>query len=478
MTASNASQPAGSLSQADLLRLCELISGGVTSPADADYERHRRVWNGLVDRFPAAIAHCATHTDVITALSFARDHGLPVAVRGGGHSVAGHSTCDGGIVVDLSPMKEIVVDPDQRTAKAGGGVTWGELDAATQRYGLATPGGVFSRTGIAGLTLGGGYGWLSSAFGLACDNLLAAEVVTADGRVVVAGDQDDEDAELLWGLRGGGGNFGVVTSFTYQLNALGPDVFFAFVFHDGEGEATEKILRGYRDFCAAAADQVTTIAVSGIVPADDMFPSATHGRRYVLLGGLYAGRPDEGEQILQPLRDLAQPLVDFSAVVPYLDVQKTWDADYPDGLRYYWKSLNLSSLDDDVIARIARNALLQSSPFSTTDLWQIGGAVRRRSPEHGAFNGLDAVVLMGLESNWENPDDDEVNIAWVRNFLADMAPYSDGSRYLNFAGFQEEGEQMMKTAFGPQYQRLLRLKQRYDPTNTFHLNQNIDPTGG
>jgi len=197
----------------------------------------------------------------------------------------------------------------------------------------------------------------------------------------------------------------------------------------------------------------------------------------VLFGAMFAGDVEQGKQVLQPLLDFGEPLLDFSGVMPYVEAQKMFDADYPDGMRYYWKSLNLSSLDDDVIARIARNALLQSSPFSTTDLWQIGGAVRRRSPEHGAFNGLDAVVLMGLESNWENPDDDEVNIAWVRNFLADMAPYSNGSRYLNFAGFPEEGEQMMKTAFGPQYQRLLRLKQRYDPTNTFQLNQNIDPAG-
>ena len=254
----------------------EAITGSVITPADPDYDQARAVWNGMIDRYPALVARCATAGDVIAAVAFAAAHDLPVAVRGGGHSVAGHSTCDGGIVIDLSPMKQIDVDPEARVASAGAGVTWGELDAATQQYGLATPGGVFSRTGIAGLTLGGGYGWLSATYGLSCDNLIAAEVVTADGRVIVA--SEEENPELLWGLRGGGGNFGIVTRFTYRLHPVGPQSYLAVVLHDGEGEATERTLRFFRDFCAAAPDEVNLIAVCGVVPAhEEVYPEATHG---------------------------------------------------------------------------------------------------------------------------------------------------------------------------------------------------------
>jgi FAD/FMN-containing dehydrogenase len=268
--------------------LREAMTGSVIAPADQDYDQFRAVWNGMIDRNPALVARCATAGDVIAAVAFASAHELPLAVRGGGHSVAGHSTCDGGIVVDLSPMKQIDVDPGARVASAGAGVTWGELDAATQEHGLATPGGVFSRPGIAGLTLGGGYGWLSATYGLSCDNLIEAEVVTADGRVIVA--SEHENSELLWGLRGGGGNFGIVTRFTFRLHPVGPQSYLAVVLHDGEGEATERVLRFFRDFCESDPEEVNLIAVCGLVPAhSEIYPEATHGRRYVMLGGHYVG---------------------------------------------------------------------------------------------------------------------------------------------------------------------------------------------
>jgi FAD/FMN-containing dehydrogenase len=457
--------------------LREAITGSVITPIDPDYDQARAVWNGMIDRYPAVVARCMTTGDVITAVAFARANDLPVAVRGGGHSVAGHSTCDGGIVIDLSPMKQIDLDPVARSARAGAGVTWGELDAATQQYGLATPGGVFSRTGIAGLTLGGGYGWLSATYGLSCDNLIEAEVVTADGRVVVA--SEEENPELLWGLRGGGGNFGIVTRFTYRLHPVGPQSYFAVVLHDGEGEGTEQTLRFYRDFCQSAPDQVNLIAVCGVVPAhEEVYPVSTHGRRFVMLGGHYVGPVAEGERILRPLREFAEPLIDFSGEMPYVDVQKLWDEEYPDGQRYYWKSLNLSRFDDEVIGRIATHAREQPSPLSTTDIWHVGGAVKRAQANGSAFRGREAAFLLGLEGNWVEPADDAGNIAWVREFIGVMEPYSDGSRYLNFAGFQEEGEAMMRSSFGPHYERLLALKRRYDPTNLFRLNQNIDPAGG
>jgi FAD/FMN-containing dehydrogenase len=455
--------------------LGETLSGRVLTAADPDYDRARAVWNGMIDRYPALVVSCATVADVVAAVNFARAHDLIVAVRGGGHSVAGFSTCDGGMVIDCSPLEEIAIDPEARLAHAGAGVTWGELDAATQRYGLATPGGVFSRTGIAGLTLGGGYGWLRSTYGLACDNLIAAEVVTADGRLIVA-EEEGEHAELLWGLRGGGGNFGIVTRFTFRLHPVGPEVFFAVVFHDGEGEAMARVLRFFRDFCATAPDEVNPIAVCGIVPSEgEMFPEAAHGRPFVMLGALYAGPVEEGERILRPLRELAPPLADFSGVTPYVEAQQLWDTEYPDGMRYYWKSLNLAQFDDEVIARVVAHARAQPSPLSTTDLWFGGGAVKRADPERSAFRGRDAAVLLSLEANWSDAADDERNIAWARQFIASMEPYSDGSRYLNFAGFQEEGEAMMRASFGPHYARLLALKRRYDPSNLFRLNQNIDP---
>jgi hypothetical protein len=305
-----------------------------------------------------------------------------------------------------------------------------------------------------------------------------AEVVTADGRVVVAGDGEGHDPELLWGLRGGGGNFGVVTRFTFRLQPVGPEVYFVFVVHDGEGDSTARTLKFFRDFCESAPSTVNPLAVCGIVPPDpDMFPVETHGRRYVILGALYVGPIDDGQRILRPLLDISEPLADFSGVMPYVDVQRLWDADYPDGMRYYWKSLNLNRLDDEVIDRIAERARQQPSPKSTTDLWFVSGTSRQARPETSAFYGRESAVLLGIESNWTEPADDEVGIKWARDFVTSLEPYSDGSRYLNFAGFLEEGDDMMRTGFGPYYARLLALKRRYDPTNLFHLNQNIDPAG-
>src|SRR4051794_8384582 len=389
MSLISSTAPSPSINASAIAILREALTGRVITPADSGYDQARAIWNGMIDRYPALVVHCATAGDVIAALDFARAHDLAVAVRGGGHSVAGHSTCDGGIVIDLSSMKQIDVDPEARLASAGAGVTWGELDAATQQYGMAVPGGVFSRTGIAGLTLGGGYGWLSATYGLSCDNLVEAHVVTADGRVVVANEK--ENPELLWGLRGGGGNFGIVTRFTYRLHPAGPQSYFAVVLHDGEGEATERVLRFYRDFCAMAPDEANLIAVCGVVPAhEEVYPVSSHGRRYVMLGGHYVGPVEAGERSLRPLREFAEPLVDFSGEMLYVDVQMLWDAEYPDGDRYYWKSLNLSRFDDEVIGQIAAHAPKQPSPLSTTDIWHVGGAVKRAPADRSAFRGRDA----------------------------------------------------------------------------------------
>lgn len=464
---------AATMDTAALQHLRRNLVGALFTPGDDEYATARTVWNGMIDKYPAVIVRCACVADVVTAINFARAHRLVVAVRGGGHNVAGYATCDDGIVIDLSPMKEIQVDPSARIAHAQGGATWGDLDAVTQRHGLAAPGGVFSETGVAGLTLGGGYGWLRGKYGLACDNLVAADVVTADGRIVHA--DEHQNADLLWGLRGGGGNFGIVTTFSFRLHPVGPDVMLTFVMHDGTGDKMKQALQHYRAFCATAPDEASTIAVCGQVPPEPTFPTELHMHPFVLFGGLYAGDPQEGQRVLQPLRDFDAPLLDFSGVRPYVDAQRAWDADYPNGRRYYWKSLNLLRLDDAAIERIAHHAHRQPSPFSTIDIWHIGGAVKRVGPDAGAFHGRHAAFLVSPEAGWEHAEDDSVNIAWVRACIADMAPFTDGSRYLNFAGFFEEGDDMVRKGFGAQYGRLAALKARYDPTNLFGLNQNIKP---
>ncbi len=462
------------LTDTQIQQFAASLRGRLIRPGDAGYDEARAVWNGMIDRYPALIARCANVSDVVTAVNFAREHNLKVSVRGGGHNVAGHATNDGGLVIDLGPMNYVHVDPQARAARAGGGATIGNLDEATQKHGLVTPMGVVSATGIAGLTLGGGLGWLRNKYGLSCDNLISAQVVTAAGRVITA--SASENSDLFWGIKGGGGNFGIVTEFEYRLYPLGPEVAFTFVFHNGEGDNMKKAIQFYRDYSAAAPDEISTLLATGIIPPHgEAFPKEIQGKPFVLFGAMYAGPAQEGERVMQPLRNFGQPLADFSGIMPYVEAQKVFDADYPNGMRYYWKSLNLSRLDDEVIDRFVKHARRQPSVFSTVDLWYIGGAVKQVDSQESAFYGRQAAFLLSPEANWEKPEDDEANIAWLREFVADMQEFSDGSRYLNFPGFQEEGDKMMRQAFGPKYQRLVALKNKYDPTNFFSLNQNIKP---
>ncbi len=450
------------------------LQGTLIRPGDIGYDEARQVWNGVINRYPALIARCASVEDVVASVNFARKHQLPVAVRGGGHNVAGHATIDDGLVIDLSPMKRIAVYPETRIVTVQGGATWGEVDAATQVYGLATPGGLVSDTGIAGLTLGGGLGWLRNKHGLSCDNLLTAEVVTADGQVIYA--SETENRELLWGLRGGGGNFGIVTTFEYRLHPVGPEVMFVTVFHNAEEGGMKRALQFYRDYVVTTPDEVRSIRGLRVIQKAERFSTASPWSAFRVVWRVIAGDVQKGKQVLQPLLDFGVPLFDASGVMPYVQAQQMFDADFPRGMRYYWKSLNLSRLDDDVIDRIVEHAQKQPSAHSTTDIWHIGGAVARTNNEHSAFFGRQAAFLLNSEATWEEPQDDAANIAWVRDFVAAMQPFSDGSRYLNFAGFQEEGSAMMRSAFGEQYGRLVALKNRYDPTNFFHMNQNIEPS--
>lgn len=448
--------------------------GSVVRPDDAEYDDARAVWNGMIDRYPAIVARCSGVADVVSAVNFARENDLLVAVRGGGHNVAGSAVCDDGIVIDLSEMTGVRVDPDSRTAWVEAGATWADVDHETQAFGLATPGGVVSDTGVAGLTLGGGIGHLRCKYGLSCDNLHSVELVTADGEFVTA--SEDENPDLFWGLRGGGGNFGVVTTFEFDLHPVGPEVATCLVFYPAD--ELREWLRAYREYVASAPDEVSTLTFAGVLPDEGLFPADAVDDSKIAIMGCYAGPADEGEQALAPLREFTDPIADFSGTLPYVDFQQLLDEDYPDGMRYYWKSLYLDGLPDSAIERIAYWADAAPSPLSTVDVWQLGGEIARVDATESAFAGRHAPFLLGVEANWEDPARDNANVEWARDCLDDLRQFSDGSVYLNFPGFMEEDDEMMQTTFGPAYERLVALKDEYDPTNRFSLNQNVAPSGG
>jgi FAD/FMN-containing dehydrogenase len=448
------------------------LRGELLRPGDAEYEDASSLWNGVIEKRPALIVRCAGAEDAVEAINFARENDLLLAVRGGGHNVAGTASADAGLVVDLSAMKSIEVDAERRTVRAGAGVTIGELDEETQKHGLATPMGVVSETGIAGLTLNGGIGHLRRKHGLSSDNLVSVDVVTADGRSLTASEEKNED--LFWAIRGGGGNFGVVTSFEYRLYAVGPEVMCAFVFYPGD--RAREVLRSAEEYMARAPDEVNPLSFLGRVPRVEDFPEEWHGKQFVAFLAVYSGPVEEGEEALKPLRELGAPIVDFSGPMPYTEVQKLLDEDYPDGWRYYWKSVNVGGLDDEVISALVKQAEAAPSEHSTIDVWFQGGAMGRVGADESAFGDRSSPILLGIEANWEEPEDDEANIAWARGCYSDMRRFSDGGVYLNFPGFLEEGQGLMRDAYGGNYERLVEIKNQYDPANLFRLNQNIKPT--
>ena len=461
------------LDEAVVERFGSGLRGELLRPDDAEYDEARGLWNGVIDRRPALIARCVSVEDVVLAVNFARENDLLLAVRGGGHNVAGTASADGGLVIDLSAMKSIEVDPERRTVRAGAGVNIGELDEETQKHGLATPMGVVSETGIAGLTLNGGMGWLRRKHGLSQDNLRSVVVVTADGGVVTASETENDD--LFWGIRGGGGNFGVVTSFEYRLHPVGPEVMFCFVLYPGD--RANEVLRAGQVYVAGAPEEVSPLGVLGRVPRVEDFPEEWHGEQYVALLAMYAGPVEEGEEALKPLRELGEPIADLSGPMLYTEAQKILDEDYPDGWHYYWKSVNVDGLGDGVIEALMQHAESAPSDHSTIDVWFQGGAMGRVGPAESAFGDRSAPILLGIEANWEEePQEDEANIAWARDCYADMRRFSGGGVYLNFPGFLEEGQGLMRDAYGENYERLVALKNQYDPANLYRLNQNIEPT--
>jgi len=460
------------LGKAAVERFGSRLRGELLRPGDASYEEARLLWSGLIDKRPALIARCAGVGDVIDSVNFARENELLVAVRGGGHNVAGNAACDGGLVIDLSAMKGIRVDPERRTVRAEGGATLGDLDRETQVFGLATPLGVVSKTGIAGLTLGGGIGWLRRKYGLSSDNLVSVDVVTADGRFLTASESENED--LFWGIRGGGGNFGVVTSLEYRLYPVGPEVMFCFVLYPGD--RAKEVLRFGEEYMAEAPEEVSPVGVLGRVPPVELFPEHWHGEPFVAFLAMYVGDAEEGERVLRPLRELGGSIADLSARMPYTEAQAILDEDYPEGWHYYWKSQNVDGLPDEALERLVEHAEAAPSEHSTIDVWYQGGAMARVGAAETAFGDRSSPILLGIEANWEDQRDDEANISWVRGCVADMRRFSSGGMYLNFPGFFEEGDNLMHDAFGANYERLAEIKNKYDPTNVFRLNQNIKPT--
>ncbi|MBV9354645.1 MAG: FAD-binding oxidoreductase [Chloroflexi bacterium] len=436
------------------------LRGPVLTPTDAGYDVARRVWNGMIDKHPGLVAQCAGVADVIAAVNFARAQDLVVAVRGGGHSAAGLGTCDDGLLIDLSAMKGMQVDPVARTARAQAGQTWADFDHETQAFGLATTGGTVSNTGISGLTLGGGVGWLQGMYGFACDNLRSADVVTADGRFVRA--SAEEEPELFWALRGGGGNFGVVTSFEFNLHPVGPMVLGGMVVHPMA--QAQEVMRFYRDFSSSLPDAAELWAA--LLTSPD-------GQPVVVLLFAYNGPPDEGERVLEPARTFGSPVVDTVAPLRYVQRQLMIDEGLaPHGPLRYWKSGLVREVTDDLIDLTIEQYSVVPSPMSVIGFFNIHGAASRVDPQATAF-GLRALEWdVSLISQWIDPDESDRNVRWTRGLWADVAPFTSGV-YVNHIAADEPSR--VHVAFGPNYERLAAAKQQYDPTNLFRLNHNIAP---
>ncbi len=436
--------------------------GAVLLPEDEGYEVARHVYNAMIDKRPALIARCAGVADVIAAVNFARANGLLVAVRGGGHNVAGNAVCDGGIVIDLSGMRSIRVDPARRTVRAEPGVTYQELDRETQAFGLATPGGPVSATGIAGLTLGGGFGWLSRQHGLACDNLLAVDMVLADGRFVTASAEDN--ADLFWGVRGGGGNFGVVTSFEYRLHPVGP-VLGGLLVHPLE--RAREALRFYREFTATAPDELTVFAALLTNP---------DGSQVVAFVVCYNGPLERGEEVIRPLREFGPPVADLVQAIPYTAMQAIFDDGFPNGLQNYWKSCFLREIGDEAIDTLIAHFTAAPTPLCALVIEQFGGAGARVGQGETAFSHRDGHSNLAIISRCADPADTPRAMAWARETWSAMQPFADGGAYSNYAEAGEEGAARITAAYRPEtYARLAALKHAYDPTNFFRVNQNIKP---
>jgi FAD/FMN-containing dehydrogenase len=440
----------------------------------AEYENARAVWNGAVDRRPRLIARCRGTADVAAAVRFARDHELEIAIRGGGHNVAGTAVCDDGMVVDLSAMRAVWIDPSGRTAWVQGGALWGDVDRETQAHGLATTGGIVGHTGVAGLTLGGGFGFLMRKHGLTIDNLLAVEMVTADGGIIRA--SAEEHPDLFWALRGGGGNFGVVSSFRFALHPVGPVVMAGPIFWAAED--TADVLRFYREFAAEAPDELGTVVRLGTVPPLSVIPDELHWRPAIAVACCYAGAVEEGERAVRALRQFGMPLLDLLGPKPYAAFQGALDDTVPHGWHYYWKATNLADLSGDCIAIIADHAYAASSPRSYTAMFHFGGAVARVPCDATAYAARDVAHNIIIDGVWlpgESGDRAAAETAWVRRFFQALQPHRGNGVYVNFLDADDDRSRVLEAYGDGNYPRLANVKAKYDPDNAFRHNMNIRP---
>ena len=449
--------------------------GDVITPHHDGYDEARAIWNGTVDRRPRLIARCCGTADVAAAVRFARDRDLEIAVRGGGHNVAGTAVCDDGIVIDLSAMRAVLIDPASSTAQVQGGALWGDVDHETQAYGLATTGGIVSHTGVAGVTLGGGIGWLMRKYGLTVDNLMEAEVVTADGDIIRASANDHPD--LFWALRGGGGNFGIVSSFRFRLHPVGPTVMAGPVFWAAED--TTDVLRFYREFVTDAPDELGNVVRLGTIPPWPAVSEELHFRPAIAVASCYAGPVEDGGRAVRALREFGTPLVDLVQPTLYVDHQSSIDDTVPHGWHYYWKATNLTRLSDEVIDIVAEHAYRAASPRSCVVMFHFGGAVAARAPRDAtAYAGRDVAHNIVIEGIWlpdESGERAAAETAWARRFLEALQPHRGGGVYVNFLDADDDSSRVREAYGEDTYQRLAEVKAKYDPGNVFHINKNIQP---
>lgn len=446
------------------------LRGALCLPGDPGYDESRSIWNAMIDRHPAAIVRAAGAADVIQAVAFAGEHRLLLAVRGGGHNIAGNAVCEGGLMLDLSRMKSVRIDPFARTARVEPGATLGDFDREAQAFGLATPTGINSTTGVAGLTLGGGFGWLSRKFGLTIDNLLSVDLVTAQGKLVHASDRENED--LFWAVRGGGGNFGVVTSFEFRLHPVGPEVLSGLIVHPFA--RAKEILQGYRRVVAEAPEELTCWVVLRKAPPLPFLPPEVHGTEVVVLALCYAGDLEKGRKAVAPLQSLGKPIADVVGVNPFAGWQTAFDPLLQPGSRNYWKSHDFVELGDGAIDLLLEYARRLPTPDCEVFIGNLGGAINRVPADATAYPHRNIQFVMNVHTRWNDPGQDKTCIAWARELFDKTAPHATGGVYVNFMP-EDETQRVQPGAYGPNFQRLARLKAKYDPDNLFRLNQNIRP---
>jgi len=469
MTLTGLSGESVTIDDSKVTELKAAVSGGILLPGDAGYDEARTIWNAMIDKRPGLISQCSNADDVIAAVNFARTHGLLTSIKGGGHNIAGTSMCEGGLTIDLSPMKSVRVDPEAQVAHAGPGATLGDFDSAVQKHGLATPVGINSITGLAGLTLGGGFGWLTRKYGMTIDNLVAADVVTAEGKLLTVNAKDHSD--LFWAIRGGGGNFGIVTRFELKLHPVGPEILaglLVFPLSDGI-----EALKKYREFVPHLSEESTVWAVLRKAPPLPFLPEDVHGKEIIVFALFHPGDPEEGERAFAPIRSFGTLLGEHVGVQPYTDWQTAFDPLLTPGARNYWKSHNFTALSDKAIETLVEYAGKLPSDECEIFVGLLSGAANRVATDATAYPQRDAIYVLNVHGRWREASDDDKVIGWSREFFAKTAPYATGGVYVNFLTAEETDR--IKAAYGPNYTRLVEVKSKYDPMNLFRRNQNIKP---